>query len=486
MLPDIYVYAPDLTVADGTITPAKLASSIYGLVGEIKALGAVSAGSSVRLASADHVHPTTGVALLGSANAFTVGGHTIATGADSTSGISISRNSATQSAALFNLFMSNGSTVLSQFGAQGNLAIRNDNGAAGTVPLSVTANATQTTNLFQILSSASVSLFTVSSAGALTVSPSAGTAATINAASGAIGLQVIPTTANSIVVRDSANSVNTWLVDRYGNTSIGYTSALNRSAGTLDVTANSTAQPVAVFTGHGANGASTFTNDMARYRSWDGTTATVLGGRNAVGQVWSGSTAPVTVTTGGATSGASSGTTATMTTTTAHGLAVGDLVTIAGVAPSGYNGTYLVQSPVTSTTYTVTTSGSNLGASSVSGTTAVPAQASFTARSAGTVGLVVKAAASQTANIANFQTSSGTVLSIDNTGALNSSANISTGANLRVGSQNIGISGSGVMALANAGTVPSANATGGGYLYSEGGALKWRGSSGTVTTIANA
>lgn len=33
---------------------------------------------------------------------------------------------------------------------------------------------------------------------------------------------------------------------------------------------------------------------------------------------------------------------------------------------------------------------------------------------------------------------------------------------------------------------PSSNPTGGGVLYSEGGALKWRGSSGTVTTIASA
>jgi len=250
-----------------------------------------------------------------------------------------------------------------------------------------------------------------------------------------------------------------------------------------------------------------------------------------------------------------------MTTASAHGLAVGDHVTIAGVTPSGYNGTYLVATVPTTTTYTVTTSGSNLGASTVSGTTAVPAQASFTARSAGTVGLVVRAPSSATANLmelwangassatsyftsagslvvstingnsyqnisssansrlqlttsgAIFDTSvqgnvllkiqntnaspsgdltqwlnnSGAVLArIDNTGALNSTANISTGANLRVGSQNVAISGSGIMALANAGTVPSANSTNGGYLYAEGGALKWRGSSGGVTIVADA
>ena len=45
-------------------------------------------------------------------------------------------------------------------------------------------------------------------------------------------------------------------------------------------------------------------------------------------------------------------------------------------------------------------------------------------------------------------------------------------------------SGKVVLALANASTVPTANPTGGGVIYCEGGALKYRGSSGTITTIA--
>ena len=44
----------------------------------------------------------------------------------------------------------------------------------------------------------------------------------------------------------------------------------------------------------------------------------------------------------------------------------------------------------------------------------------------------------------------------------------------------------GGFALSNAQTVPTTNPTGGGILYAEAGALKWRGSSGTVTTIAAA
>jgi hypothetical protein len=48
------------------------------------------------------------------------------------------------------------------------------------------------------------------------------------------------------------------------------------------------------------------------------------------------------------------------------------------------------------------------------------------------------------------------------------------------------VPGSGIVYIANAATVPASNPTGGGVLYVEGGALKYRGSSGTVTTIAAA
>lgn len=46
--------------------------------------------------------------------------------------------------------------------------------------------------------------------------------------------------------------------------------------------------------------------------------------------------------------------------------------------------------------------------------------------------------------------------------------------------------GSGVVGITNAATVPTSNPTGGGVMYAENGALKWRGSSGTVTVIAPA
>jgi hypothetical protein len=46
--------------------------------------------------------------------------------------------------------------------------------------------------------------------------------------------------------------------------------------------------------------------------------------------------------------------------------------------------------------------------------------------------------------------------------------------------------GQGVIAIANASVAPTANPAGGGILYVEDGSLKYRGSNGTVTTIAPA
>ena len=46
--------------------------------------------------------------------------------------------------------------------------------------------------------------------------------------------------------------------------------------------------------------------------------------------------------------------------------------------------------------------------------------------------------------------------------------------------------GKGVIAIANAVAAPSVSPTGGGILYVENGALKYRGTNGTVTTIAPA
>ena len=173
------------------------------------------------------------------------------------------------------------------------------------------------------------------------------------------------------------------------------------SLGTLYVNPN-----VATTTAMIVRGAASQTADL---QEWQNSAGTILGGANALAQTYTGSTSPILVTTGGATTAASgTGTTVTITTTSAHGLAVGDLVTVAGVTPTGYNGTFLV---TTVGTNTVSYLNATTGAQTVAGTVSAPAQASVTARSAGTSGLVVQSAASQTASMQQWQNNSGTILS---------------------------------------------------------------------------
>jgi hypothetical protein len=237
--------------------------------------------------------------------------------------------------------------------------------------------------------------------------------------------------------------------------------------------------------------------DYVQYRN-GGTT--IQGGRNANAQIFTGSTAPLTTAVGGATTAASgNGTTATLTTTSNHNLAIGDRITVAGVTPTAYNGTFIVTAAATNSVSYASTA---TGAQTVAGTVSVDAQASITARSAGTTVLVVQAAASQVSVLTAWRNSSGsTMASINSTGYYNgpgiyvtdigdttgfaTAIKVQSGRNVSMFASTSSYGGgSGVLNLNNATTVPTSNATGGGILYAEGGALKWRGSSGTITTIA--
>ena len=88
-------------------------------------------------------------------------------------------------------------------------------------------------------------------------------------------------------------------------------------------------------------------------------------------------------------------------------------------------------------------------------------------------------------------TTSGTALvsTGDTTGNLVLRTNGTTTAVTIDTSQNVGIggtsfgSGAVVIFIANATTVPTTSPSGGGLLYVQAGALKYRGSSGTVTTL---
>lgn len=62
---------------------------------------------------------------------------------------------------------------------------------------------------------------------------------------------------------------------------------------------------------------------------------------------------------------------------------------------------------------------------------------------------------------------------------------LSVGTNLRVNTTSTA-SGVGIFAMANATTLPTGTPAGGGVLYVEAGALKYKGSSGTITVLGNA
>jgi hypothetical protein len=143
-------------------------------------------------------------------------------------------------------------------------------------------------------------------------------------------------------------------------------------------------------------------------------------------------------------------------------------------------------------------SGGNFGVGGLITGVAAAINNDFT--SAATPVFIIRGASAQTANLQEWQNSGGTVVaSMSVAGSINLPNGISNGTNncitfttgtnrsvgLAISSPSLG-GGVGVISIGNAVTVPASNPTGGGILYVEAGALKYRGSSGTVTTIANA
>lgn len=87
---------------------------------------------------------------------------------------------------------------------------------------------------------------------------------------------------------------------------------------------------------------------------------------------------------------------------------------------------------------------------------------------------VIRGAASQTGDLAQWQNSAGTVL-----------AKVAASGNIVAGNMAIATSSVSTIHISN-GTIPSANPVAGGVVYVEAGALKYRGSSGTITTLGAA
>ena len=150
----------------------------------------------------------------------------------------------------------------------------------------------------------------------------------------------------------------------------------------------------------------------------------------------------------------------------------------------------------------------------VFGSSSYGAMVNVTPLNASTVGAIIRGTASQTADLQQWQNSAGTVVaSISAAGAISTSSTLTTSSSLSLSGGTGNIVGSGgltcmtlganrnvqlgsatgnfgggvvVVGIANATTVPTTNPSGGGILYVESGALKYRGSSGTVTTLGAA
>jgi hypothetical protein len=149
------------------------------------------------------------------------------------------------------------------------------------------------------------------------------------------------------------------------------------------------------------------TADLIQYTM---STGTVLGGRNANGQIWTGNATGVFKTVGGATTAASGdGTTATITTTTATNLAVGDLISTSGITPTGYNAVSVVTAVSNTSPFTVSFANTTTGSQTVAGTVLTPAQTGSVARSLGTLAGAFRAASGATST-------SGNILEIQDTG----------------------------------------------------------------------
>jgi hypothetical protein len=147
----------------------------------------------------------------------------------------------------------------------------------------------------------------------------------------------------------------------------------------------------------------------------------------------------------------------------------------------------------------------NTGNLRVRSTVEFSAALNVAAASSTQIGAVVRGAAGQSVSLQEWQNSGGTAIAnVSQTGTLATTGGVNTvllrstvdsvTAIYLPGSRNVQFAsatpsvggGAGVIGIANATTVPTTNPSGGGILYVEAGALKYRGSSGTITTLGAA
>jgi hypothetical protein len=154
-------------------------------------------------------------------------------------------------------------------------------------------------------------------------------------------------------------------------------------------------------------------SQLADIQQWQNSASAVLGGMSSIGQMFIGSTNPLpslqatsAIATGAA---VGDGTAVTITPTTvafATGIPVGAWITVSNIAsPAGFNGTYQV---IAKTGTTLSYANATSGTSADSGTVAYGSAAlSVSSLGTHTPAIIARAIASQTANIQEWQSSTG-------------------------------------------------------------------------------
>jgi len=284
------------------------------------------------------------------------------------------------------------------------------------IPLFIRGASGQTANLTEWQNNTPSTIALVTSGGSIFSSANGGFGST--SALGTARLSV-SAAASSVGVIVRANATTPGNLQEWQDSSAGVHSGILPS-GFLFVGGSSSAGGQIGITAEAATnrgmvikGAASQTADLVQYQN---SSSTILGGINGANQIFTGSTTPILTASGGTIQSIASGANPLVTMASAHGFTTGDLVTLAGTTGGTYNGTFVVASTPASTTFTIT-SALTAGQAGTGGTASDPAQLSVTARSAGTVGAVIRGASGQTADLLQIQNSSGTPLSyFDSTG----------------------------------------------------------------------
>ena len=196
---------------------------------------------------------------------------------------------------------------------------------------------------------------------------------------------------------DSTGVVKTYMAASGDITAPAISAIWSITSSAQDVTVNAMRARTSLASGYKSN-----------LQTWENST-TVLAGVNAAGKIFTGATIPATTTIGGTIQSIATGANPLVTMASAHGLSVGEVVTLAGTTGGTYDGSFYVATVPLITTFTITST-LTTGQASAGGTLAVPAQFTSISRNAGSVSALIRGASGQLASFVEVQANAGNTL----------------------------------------------------------------------------